>query len=956
LSFLAYPPTVLGGIAVNAGTMFSRRVIVAAPLTDATVRTIRIFNDAGIMVSSITPSTSFAAPFAIAVGNFLPTSDGDELAVTTRSWTSGATLVAFYSGTGTLLKALPSPARSSDSLSLSTLHSTANDLLVLSFKGQRIASVIDPVSEEAFDYRGTQGPSAWYESAFPQNLLVGTGAENSLSTLWRIAPSATTSSISASEREKNIWIAHNDSVSADSGYIKTAELRHLRTDRASDGYYSTDFDNPNESHWVGTGFANFITMYQDDYSTKTRLWNPTFSQRHVPDGSAIWLAATDPSSGLKRFIALSRDNTPGVYTEADQTPYNVFTYADDPALDRLYYLPQRAFLRPLAVKFRSAPDKVAALEATHEMESYVKPDDSAGDYNPRMIANFRDYVGRLYGGLSQINARFGTSFGQLSALDPPRNRGRGAWDAYANDNPFFVAWAAFQRYAVNRRICGAMTESLLAGFPAELVRTHQAPPEGVIGTRFIPMEWTLAGGAGSGQTSYGLFYQDPSNWLYKSSLSGRTMIDISEYNPNTTDAASALAQLRYIRGSGAQVVAHIATRSDYNAAASAAYQSFASSDGATPRLATVGGIGAVRAVSAPQPDGTTKLFNIVSIGHSDWDGRSSPPPTSRPGLLKSINEDGSWEGSVYAQPFHAHVDIEMIGAPATLNLTTQQWDSGTITNLDVGDQIEVSFRASTPSATGKLTLLVLHNGVELTTQRKVIAIGNAWANYRWVLRNQIPLGGIRILLNSGERDTATAFQQIINTTDFTVTVHRERISHVESNLNDGIAHRGGVTFDVLSANFVPRDTAPAHFVDGRSSFSPTLPGASFVNGGWNSMLPQTSIQSTSTRVTYTLLQGAAIPHPGNASTVFVAPSGKKIYKVSFDYSSNYDNGLVVGGVSVPDNAQLWLADQWGHNSGQASISIPNTDWVAFGLFSRASFTVTAYPWLFEASNVRFYYH
>jgi hypothetical protein len=997
VSFLAYPPSVLGGVSVNTGTMSSRRVIVTAPLSDFT-RSIRIFNDTGIFVGSVTPSSTLPAPFVIAVGDFSTANAGDEIAVASRASSSASRTIEILSSSGVLLQTLTVTQPVADDLSLSTIHTASNDLIVATFQKQKVASVIDPLSREVFNYPvpALLPQGAMFESAFPQELLVGGGAEPMYSRLTRLNFAGATTDVDVGHRENKFWVANANA--PESLYLKPGSLYLSAVSTQNTGYgvcspEGPDVNNATPAHW-----SNVTLPSPTEYATPGTVWNAMNTHRHpafiCPGGESVWWNAKDPATGFPRFVALSRH---AVRLKPDEAfKYramedngglrHVFSYADEPVLDAMNTYPQRAFMRQVAVHYRSQPDQTVGVEPVHEAEVLTErleqfhegevliesPSDcSVGDYNPHMIRGFRDHLIRLYGSLSHINQRMGTNFSQLSELDPPRYTTctkpypapsvplvqRGAWDRYDGNNPFFRAWVRYQRRAVNKHTRRAMTETMLAGFPAELVKTHQVATHHVNGgdhgipNRIPPLDWTFAAGTGAGVSGYGIFYGDNNNWLSSAKKSGQKMLTLSEYNAWTADLDTAKAQARYIYDNGGQFVQVIhQTINEIPGTTPNTIDSLLSLASRGPRPGTTGGLGMVRAVSAPQLDGSKKPYNIVTIG------RDMGALVERPGLLKSINQNGSFEGSVYTQPFHAHVDVLGIRPSSAMTLSTQEYNSGDIMNLNVGDQVEISFRARTNDANGKMTLVVLHDGTEMGRFRRTFSVNGNWQSYRWILRNQFPMDAVKILINSGVRDTPTGNKQTIALEDFSVVRHNERISHVDAALSDGVAHKGGVTFDVLSADFVPQATVPASFVEGRGVFSPTHAGTPIVAGGWTSMLPQTRISFSTPTLSYQLVQGSTLAHPSYAGSAFAVPAGKKIYKVTFDYMSVYDNALVVGGVMIPDAAVFWSANQWGHNYGTATLSIPHKDWVAFGLSTKASFNVVEPNWMFLVSNLQVFYH
>jgi hypothetical protein len=979
LSFLAYPYNVLGGVSVNTGTMSSQRVIVTAPLAGNGTRSIRLFNEKGILVGSFTPSSTLLGPFAIAVGDFSAGSAGDEIAIASRNTqAAGPRAVEIRSGNGVLLQSLSIPQAALDSVVISTIHTASNDLIAATFQSTKSTYVVDPATLELFHYPAPalQSAGGMFESAFDQDLMVGGGQESIVSNLTRMNFSGATSSVNAGARENKVWVTAFEF--PETGTMKKGRLALHQTAMQTAAYAAPEPPNsccftggatpcnerpPPDFYNTDVAFWSQVDDFGDAYETQLpAVWTVFGGHRHRHEFCGMahwWREELDPSTGLPRFIALSRNNAPA--TEQNGSDYfDVFTYASEPTLDRLNVYPMRTFLRDLAVHYRALPERLIGVEPVHESEVAISiPNDGTiGDYNPRMITDFRDHLLRLYGSLTRINQRFGTNFTTLTvnrnlqgAFDAPRalTPTRGSWDTYSVSNHYFKAWVQYQRRAVNRHTSRASAEAMLAGFPAELIKTHQiAVPSPFVDqlTRLPPMDWTFSSGTGAGESSYGIFFNTSGNWLASARSSGQRNLTVGEYQGWTYSLSDAQGQLNYMFNNGVQFIQNMGWQ---NPAAFQTIQEQALASFTTrtdPRPGAAGGIGEVRAVSALQLNGSRKPYNIVSLSRG----------AGGSGLLKSIQQNGDFEGSVYTQPFHAHVDISPITFAASKTISTVEYDSGNIAGLDAGDQIEVSFRARTNNANGKMTLVVLHDGSELPQFRRVFAVGGTDQSYRWILRNQFPLDAIKILINSGERDTPTGNAQTIVFSDFSVVKHRERISHVDAGLSDGVAHSGGVTFDVLSADFVPQATVPASFIGGRASFALTHAGLPMVAGGWNSMLPQTSISYNSPTLGYQLIQGSNLTHPSYAGSGFAVPAGKRIYKVTFDYMSVYDNALVVGGVMIPNNAVFWTANQWGHNFGSASLLIPHTDWIAFGLSTKASFNVAAPNWMFHVSNAQVFYH
>ncbi len=599
-------------------------------------------------------------------------------------------------------------------------------------------------------------------------------------------------------------------------YVRPALFRHIRTDTQSPAYYpDPDYDNEDFEYWAGGDFLEFIERSQSDYALALpSVWEPTTSHRQF-DSFSTWRAVIDPDTGLPKYAGLTRLNNTTGYEEVGNQ-FEMMSWAPDiPALERLLVWPLRRYLHALAEKFRSEeagmPEHFIALEPNHEFEINVRDDNTIGDYNPAMIWAFREHLLRLYGSLDNINARFQTPFNNLGAFDAPRNQGRGAWDNYHTTNPFFLAWVDHARRVINYRIAQGHREALLAGFPPEFIKTHQIPANYAVGAaevngRITPVDWAMSAGTSFGGTRYGVWYNRTHNWIQGAFSSGHTNIVIGEYHPLTTNFNNARNQIEYLYNNGVQFIHHMTWYGDHSPNPEAltwdirareAFQDFAQID--SPRPGTTGGIGDIRPVHTP--DG--RRYNIVQIGRGP----------ERNGLLKSVNQDGSWEGSVYAVPFHSRVIIDSLAEDMEQTLGMQETVLGPVTNLMNGDQIEVQFFARSNDLNAHASITVLHNGAELTAQQHSFSIGSEWRHYRYVLRIQNPMEGVSIVLNSGVRGSASQNTQTIQMQEFTVLAQRVQVTRYEYGINSGTPHRGGVTFDLLSSSYLPLETMANPFPD-----------------------------------------------------------------------------------------------------------------------------------------------
>ena len=115
-----------------------------------------------------------------------------------------------------------------------------------------------------------------------------------------------------------------------------------------------------------------------------------------------------------------------------------------------------------------------------------------------------------------------------------------------------------------------------------------------------------------------------------------------------------------------------------------------------PRKGLAGGIREIRPWK-----GKNKSYDIASLG-----------TTSRhTGLIKSINQDGSFEGTVYTVPFHSHIDINVLYQKENLSISDSGSEIATIETTRPGSLIEVNFMVK--EKTPLLRMKMKHNGISL---------------------------------------------------------------------------------------------------------------------------------------------------------------------------------------------------------------------------------------------------
>ena len=154
---------------------------------------------------------------------------------------------------------------------------------------------------------------------------------------------------------------------------------------------------------------------------------------------------------------------------------------------------------------------------------------------------------------------------------------------------------------------------------------------------------------------------------------------IGEYASLNASPHHALQQLLYLRNHGVSTLHVMWWPSNldkgFNQAQETALHTMISEHD-MPRQGLAGGIREIRPWK-----GKNKSYDIASLGTT---GRHT-------GLIKSINQDGSFEGTVYTVPFHSHVDINVLNQKETLSISDSGSEIATIETTRPGSLIEVNF-------------------------------------------------------------------------------------------------------------------------------------------------------------------------------------------------------------------------------------------------------------------------
>lgn len=809
--FLAFPTEVTGGVKV-AGTKIpygngSRSLIAAAAYNTkfSTSKSVRVFDAYGVLYMEIVPEFVSSAPYNILMGNFSG-DETDELLIAAESADkSGDVPYAIYSLTdGSLVKEGKFSLGSAygDELLVAALDKKSGyDQLLLFASNGKKAFTADPgtAAATALSISLPIDTNGVYVSSFGDGYVatIDRREKDEDRSYLRIFNGG---DLFGTELDvgkyENIfyWYSSFDPkdlggldslVLKDTDYVKYAPFQHQRTDLQSkvmliirnDKSIASMAELP-YSEWAASGFS--AAQYHLTYN----VWEPCFTHRWNGTAQMNILNNHRDKDGDYIFSSIGKDNDRTAYTELNSA-FLIGTYADGIIeLDKLRIYPLRSFLDELWAEFKTEPEKLAGLEPIHEIE--INVEGSVGDYNKNMIEGFRAYLLTRFGSVENINNRFGTSFTSRESIDAPRDGAlgdRGVWDRYEGD--YFEQWCIYTRQIINKRLAESFREALLAGFPPEIISGHSIPEgdaiSGFLGqadTRMSPVDAMMTLGCGFGVTRYGTWYKSNDNFLLFARNAGFKNITISEYNSISVDMDVAYEQLLYIFRNGGKYINMLnvsdpGSRSDMRAVAELIKDN-------QPRSGNTGGtLGSI-----PVTIGDS-VYNIVQLGEGE----------NQNGLLKSINEDGTWEGSVYLTPFHSHIVVEPISLGTNARSGSR---SAPINDLQTGDVIEVNFTGSySANDTAKLIVEIYEDEVLNESLSETFVLSKDVKNYKYVLSNQAVLGTVRVVVRfECEKYSSVNIEQING------SVQRESVARKYFGDYTAEEHRGGVTFDVLTKDMI----------------------------------------------------------------------------------------------------------------------------------------------------------
>ena len=789
--FLAFDASVRGGVRVSAGRDGAGETrLVATPAAPQQKPVFRVFNRVGGLQREVEPEGLGRGSLHVRIADFFPDRPGDEVAAVAAD--EQPVRVAWFGLDGNPLGLVELDLPAGQEVSVS--RAGAGRLRVHAKPSHRVL-LVAPGGEPECETLDSLPPDArvWPSRFGPRKLIAGVD-DPLRSRLLRLQPGGGSNTLDVGHLENQFWVAPkrwapgsaNERHRGRDAYVRVADhYGHFRMDTGSPGFAEPGlWDEPGVWPRIAAASeAKWAPLLRPLAQQPLRLWEPTITHRMNRPRADPWAQRTDPVSGRPRFLSLDRDDRSTGYGEfGRKDQFHVFTYAyGDTALDQLYRVPLQQFLLRLAEPFRGDPERMISLEPVHEHEVSVGAAGSVGDYHPLMVAGFHAHLNRLYGDDASLGRVFGLPDGPF---DAPRNKGRGPWDRYDEQNPFYAQWILYQRHVVNRRIADAYTAALAAGFPPELIKGHQIPDTFAVGStetfsdrksRFTPVDYTLQAGVGFGYTRYGVWFRKDQNMLKSAATSGFQSVVLGEYQALTLDARLAAEQLDFLFENGVTAVHAMDwpktadPSGGFNASMEAAVRGMLQDQRPRPGLA--GGVGR----NLPMTD---RNADVAVIGTG----------STRTGLLKSLDGYGRWEGSVYCVPFRSRIDPLRLRSRIDRRPDGRERHRFALDPFDGAMQAEVTLRGS---GTGEVAVSVERGGEALPGLAAAVPAGPQPRSFRFVLRNQLPADGLELVIDLPAGFEAADRPESLLMVDRVARPHRGQM--------EGSAHRGSVDFDLLPA-------------------------------------------------------------------------------------------------------------------------------------------------------------
>ena len=464
IQFLVYPPSVKGGVGINALALnAAENGFVCQPLADKNTRVLKLFNRYGGLVRQLQVD-GIAPPFIVAAGDFLKANAGSEIAVASR-YESGP--VCLFSTDGKLLLKTPAPVqKKSAGFHLSVLKNS--QLVYQDIQARKLYRFSDASTFTRLlnQFKGASDFSPFlalekipegtrvFASAYAGKLLNAGKPQEIISTLYGVSKEGRSLSQDVGQRENTFFYAvHKTHGGATDPWPDIPDSKYIRNQDDQDYFQAQDWGllvrtenikNRSREEWLaGFDWKDRSTYIRDkgiiertrsieQYDEgKPSVWSANFSHRWNI-GLQRTLMRVVGEKGLPEYLCLDRKNGTRSDGYFDKVTFTYGSYNfEQPELQDFYHLMQGEFHKRLAVPYRKTPDQLVAVKPSHENEVSTGSD-SFGDYNLHNIRGFyRLHLCRFLRIAAddccfrrRLHHRAGKARIQRSSAEPPGGLGR----------------------------------------------------------------------------------------------------------------------------------------------------------------------------------------------------------------------------------------------------------------------------------------------------------------------------------------------------------------------------------------------------------------------------------------------------------------------------------------------------------------------------------------------------
>lgn len=743
--FAAFPSTVKGGVRIAAGKTDVSGQDVTLIATAAygvycdDARCVRVYDTNGMLYMKITPEFWSSAPFAIITGHFVKGDDSEYLLISESVVKNGKIGAELYSlSDGAMVDSyayVVGTEHNDKNITLSVRNTADNNDSIIVFAKAPDEYKVKYIKEEA-----EKDISELY-AAFE-----GKPAEG-IKEIDIELPEGATGVYSSSDSEKK--------------YIVTSENK-INDDSASYVYAYGDNDKKGKLLYV-------------DYEEKRLFW-------HADKNVIETVGLTERENSFIRYadeFVVDSDNPEEIIKKAVHT--SEFAYWKV-KLSEYGIEPVRSVYKSLTDEYRRNPSGMVMVEifTASDLINDISLDDNAESVRKEFV----DYLLQIYGSVENINDKFKKSFSSENDINIPEKPN--GYDEYSDDL-YYTEWYKFTRVRVGKRMTAAYAAAIAEGLSPNIITSdtslagYMPEPEKYSNINFddyinplsvVPEGSVYSLGASVGLSGNGLWYENPYNAMSLAFSAGFKDIAVSSYSSETEFYSKPYYQFLYMLRNGAKYVG--ISSDNYNYASSDLNALDVLAQKGESRSGYAYGTGKVVAV-----EHNGKKYDLVVLG------------TERNSLLKSIDNDGLREGSVYVVPFHEK--IKTTGAKVHNN-PRRDMNVGTFDNVTPGSQIEVRFIASGGKADNSYVKInVYHDGYLLEDACTTYKLTGSEKYYRYVFKNNLELGKVKI-----EIDCICEEYSEFSLSDVDMSFQCAETVYPAKNDYKGVSAEGGVSFDIIS--------------------------------------------------------------------------------------------------------------------------------------------------------------